>query len=327
MRKRTSRTRYHRHPVKVLKAKVMSPLIAWFNFLSFLKVFAKVTLMFGLLAVLAYGIRQAIEHTFHENPDFRLQTLDLNPNDVLTESDLVGLLNIDLSGNIFDFDIKLLEAKLIKIPAISSARVRRNLPGTLEFRITTRQPIAWIACPDENLPATRETQSILVDYQGLTYPCPYRQVKMGQNLPIILLTSIPDKPIKVGEVLDSPQFKHCSRLLAAIRANYPQGLASVESISQRNEWSLTLTTKSGTVATFGLGSHKRQLTYLNQALNHSNKKGYKIATINLIPKQNVPITVHEDDTPPRAIPVPEESTVSAEVSKQSKDLNSLLNRN
>ena len=305
----------------------MSPLIAWFNFVSFLKVLGKTAFVLALLAALAYGIRQAIQHTFHQNPDFRLQSIDLSPNNVLNEPDLVDYLNLDLSGNIFDFDIKLMEERLLQIPAISSARVRRDLPGTLEFEIVTRKPVAWIACPQENIPASRENQSILIDYKGFTYPCPPGQVSMCQKLPIIILSSIPGNRIKVGSHLDHPQLQHCISLLNSIRKSFPAGVASIESISKENEWSLSLKTKSGTIATFGLGEHKRQLSYLNQALNHSSKKGYKIATINLIPKQNVPITVVEDDSPPRAIPVPEQPKQSVEVSKQRNDLKSLLNRN
>ncbi len=101
MRKRTSKARRYRHDVKVLKSEVMSPRIVWFSFLGALQLAAKTALLIGVLLALGYGIRQAIEHTFHKNPDFRLQAINLNPNDVLDEPSLVDLLGIDLAGNIF----------------------------------------------------------------------------------------------------------------------------------------------------------------------------------------------------------------------------------
>ena len=67
----------------------MSPKIAWFNFLGFLKLLSKLAFVIGVLLSIAYGVRQAIEHTFHRNSDFRLQVIDLTPNDVLDESGLV----------------------------------------------------------------------------------------------------------------------------------------------------------------------------------------------------------------------------------------------
>jgi hypothetical protein len=328
MRKRTSKPRRHRHHVKLLKAEVMSPRIAWFSFLGFLKSLAKVLVLLGLLAALGYGARKAFDHTFHRNPDFRLQAVDLSPNDVLDEVDLVDHLKLDLAANIFDFDVKALEQELLRIPAISSARVERNLPGTLAFKITTRKPQAWIACPDENLPPTRSAGALLVDFDGFTYPCPPRQTGAAAQLPILILGSDPQHPVAAGNILEHPQYRHSLHLLKAVTAYSPEEISSIESISQENKWSLNLTTRAGTVATFGLGEHQRQLDYLNQALRHAEKKGYQIATINLIPKKNVPITVAGDGEPPRAIPViEEEAPFGTREYRQADDLRSLLNRN
>ncbi len=327
MRKKTSKARRHRHHVKVLKSEVMSPRIAWFSILGFLKLLAKVALLIGVLLGLAYGIRQAIEHTFHQNPDFRLQAINLNQNDVLDEAALVEKLGIDLSGNIFDFDIEILERRLLTIPAISSAEVERNLPGTLEFVISTRKPVAWIACPEEDYPIARVQGGLLVDFEGFTYPCPAGQVGSCQSLPILILAPDSEHPLTAGVNLDHPQYRHCLQLLRAITSNHPDDIPAIHSIFQENEWSLSMTTNSGTIATFGLGDHERQLDYLNRALLHARKKGYQIATINLIPKQNVPITVLGDADPPRAIPVSEESLAPTRESRQSNDLRTLLNRN
>jgi len=327
MRKKTSKARRHRHHVKVLKSEVMSPRIAWFTALNFLKLLAKIAVVIGVLLSIAYGIRQAIEHTFHQNPDFRLQAISLNSNDVLDEAGLVEQLGIDLSENIFDFDVDSLEGQLLAIPAISSAKVRRNLPGTLEFEISTRKPLAWIACPEEGYPIARVQGSLLVDHEGFTYPCPAGQAAECQVLPVLVLAPNKDHAISPGITLEHPQYRHSMHLLKAISAEYPEEIPSIHSISQENEWSMRLTTTTGTVAIFGLGDHARQLDYFTRALLHARKKGYQIGTINLIPKRNVPITVLGDVDPPRAIPVTEENLAPIPESRQANDLRSLLNRN
>jgi hypothetical protein len=313
--------------VKVLKSEVMSPRIAWFNFLGFLRGLAKVAVVIGLLLAAAYGIREAVEHTFHRNPDFQLKAIELSPNDVLDEGDLVSLLEIDLSANIFDFDIADYQRKLLGMPAIHTVEVERKLPGTLVFSITTRKPMAWIACPEEGFPAVRETNSLLIDHSGFTYPCPPGQTDSSQGLPILLLATDPAHPIAPGTTLDHPEYRHCLKLLKAVVVQHPGDLQSVDTISQANKWSLSMKTRSDTVATFGLGDHKRQLDYLGRAFEHSRKKGYQIETINLIPRRNVPITVSGDDAPPRAIPVTEETAAGAPADQRTEDLNSLLNRN
>lgn len=283
--------------------------------------------MVGFLLAAAYGIREAIEHTFHRNPDFRLKAIKLNPNDVLDEGGLVTFLQLDLSANIFDFDIEQLERQLLQMPVISSAKVERNLPGTLNFSITTRKPMAWIACPEQGIPAERKANSLLVDHNGFPYPCPPGQAESSQDLPIIVLSPDTDHPIQPGKTLDHPQYKHCVNLLKAVVAHYPGELQQVDTISQVNKWSLSLKTRSGTAATFGLDDHDRQLDYMARAFDHSSKEGYRIETINLIPRRNVPITVSRDSTPPRAIPVPEVTHVGKPTNQRSEDLHTLLKRN
>lgn len=327
MRKRSSKARRHRHHVKVLKSEVMSPRIAWLNFLGFLRGSTKVAVVIGLLFAAAYGIREAVEHTFHRNPDFRLKAIKLSPNDVLDEGDLVSLLKIDLSSNIFDFDIDQFERELLEMPSIKAAKVERNLPGTLVFIVKTRKPVAWIACPEDGFPAVRKANSLLVDHDGFPYPCPPAQAEVSQGLPILVLSHDPGHPIQPGKTLDHPEYRHCLTLLKAVVAQYPGELQLVDTISQANKWSLSMRTRSGTVATFGLGDHKRQLDYLGHAFDHSRKKGYRLETINLIPKRNIPITVAGDDTPPRAIPVREETVAGTEGDQRTEDLRTLLNRN
>lgn len=328
MRQRTSKTRRHRHHVKVLKSEVMSPRIAWFNFLDFLRSLSKLTVIIGLLLVAAYGVRAAIEHTFHRNPDFQLKAIKLNPNDVLDESELVELLEIDLAANIFDFNVDALEAKLLKQPAISIAQVDRNLPGILDFYITTRKPAAWVASPEEGFPAARREGSLLVDHEGFAYLCPPGQVEVSQVLPILALTKDVKYPIRAGKILDHPQYKETLRLLNSVVSEYPDELPMVDSISQANAWSLHLLTRRGTLATLGLSDHARQLEYLGRALSHAQLKGYEIETINLIPKRNVPITVSTGAHPPRAIPVALDALEETPFSNnQTDDLRTLLNRN
>lgn len=328
MRLRTSKTRRHRHHVKVLKAEVMSPRIAWFNFLHYLRALGKFCLILGILLAAGYGIRSAVEHTFHRNPDFQLKAINLNPNDALDEAGLVEALRIDLAANIFDFDVDAMEEKLMERHEISFARVERKLPGTLDFHITTRKPAAWIACPADGFPATRDVGSLLVDHDGFAYRCTPGQAEAAHDLPILALSGNSDHPVRAGGVVSHPQYERTLRLLAAVVSECPEELPMVDSISQASPWALNLVTRGGTVATFGLGDHARQLGYLRDALDHARRQGYDIETINLIPKRNVPITVGADAAPPRAIPVdPDYLGEAPAYNSRTEDLRTLLNRN
>jgi len=303
MRKRSTRAKHHRHHVKVLKSEVMSPRIAWFNFLDALNLLIKLAVVIVLLGIAGYGVKKAIKHTFHDNTDFRLQAIKLTANDTLDEAGLVEHLEIDLAANIFNFDVDLMQERLLEIPAIRYAKVERELPGTLIFKIETRKPLAWIASLEQqDSRPVRRIGALLIDHDGTTYPCPENQFEQAKQLPTILLESDSDHPIEAGLELKHPEYRRCFRLLESFTNSFPEDVSMVEAIYQENPWSVNLQTRSGTIATFGLDDHKRQLDYFGKALHHSRQKDYEIETINLIPKQNVPITVSEPEAiAPRAI--------------------------
>jgi hypothetical protein len=327
MRKFTSKNRRHRHHVKVLKSEVMSPRIAWFNFLDVLKLFTKISAVIAALLVIGYGVREAIEYTFHQNPDFRLQSIQLNTNYVIDESGLVEQLAIDLNANIFDFDTNEMEKKLLRTPAIEQVKIERELPGSLVFEITTRRPQAWIACPEERIMTSRKANQLLVDDNGFIYPCPEQQLERAMNLPVIRVKADKKHPILEGSILKHPEYRRCVQLLDSFRTIFPDDVRIIETIYQTKPWSINLSTRSGTTATFGLDDHSRQLDFFSQALHHARKKGYEIETINLIPKQNVPITIRGEAAPPRAIPVGARSATQKTGSRRNNDLQSLLIRN
>lgn len=327
MRKHTSKNRRHRHHVKVLKSEVMSPRIAWLNFLDFLKILTKIAAVIAILFAIGYGVRGAIQYTFHQNPDFRLQAIRLNANDVIDESRLVEYLAIDLNANIFDFDINAMARKLLEIPAVENAKIERELPGNLVFHVRTRKPKAWIACPEEGILTSRNIDQLLVDQNGFIYPCPEQQLELALHLPMIRVKTDSKYPILKGATLKHPEYRRCVQLLDSFRAIFPDDIRIIETIYQVNPWSINLSTRSNTTATFSLDDHSRQLDYFSQALHHAQKKGYDIETINLIPKQNVPITIRGKVTPPRAIPVKDNSANNNAGSRQNNDLKSLLNRN
>ena len=117
------------------------------------------------------------------------------------------------------------------------------------------------------------------------------------------------------------------QLLDSARAADPDAVQWIDSIRQLNEWSLELVTRQGTSAIFSLGDHARQIESLRAALDHAGEKGYDIATINLIPKYNIPITLREEQAPPRAILVSPPNEESPSDARHARDLGTILNRN
>ena len=312
---------------KVLEVRVMSPRIAWFEFLSLAGKLTKIACILAVLTGIGWGVWQGIQRAFYKNPDFQLQVIDLNPNPVIDEIGLAEKTGIDLTASLFEIDVKEITAKLKDLPEIAEAHVERHLPGKLVVRVTPRTPRAWISCPEAGLTDVRQVGAMLVDHGGIAYACPPLQLESALSLPTIQLPISNQNPIQAGKHLGHKELAHCKRLLEAAYDLDPAGIQWIESVKQVNEWSLLLITRQGTAATFGLGDHERQITCLRTAMDHSNQKGYTIDTINLIPKRNIPITLQEEMPAAKMAPVSEPTAGQIRKEKHGRDLKTLLNRN
>jgi len=325
-KRHTSKPRRHSRS-KVLEVRVMSPRIAWLGFLRIAGRMAKFACILAVMAGIGWGIWQGIQRAFYKNPDFRLQVIDLNANPVIDEVGLAEVTGIDLTASLFDINVDDVSAKLKALPGISDARAERHLPGKLVVRVVARTPRAWISCPEAGLPEVRHARSLLVDHAGIAYPCPEMQLDSAMHLPAIQLPVSEKFPIAPGRHLGHPELVHCLRLLDSACDVDADAIHWIESVKQVNEWSLLLVTRDGTAATFGLGDHERQIQSLRAAMDHAGQKSYAIKTINLIPKQNIPITLRDEAPAPRAVPVAEPSSGEIRENRRSRDLSNLLNRN
>ncbi len=325
-RRRTSMSN-RRSRSQVLEVRIMSPRIAWLGFLSIFGKLAKLACILAVATGIGWGVWQGIQRAFHKNPDFRLQVIDLNPNPVIDEAGLAEATGIDLSASLFDIDVEMVTAKLKALPAIADARAERHLPGTLMVRVVARIPQAWISYSQVALSEVRRAGAMLVDEDGIVYPCPALQLEAAMKLPTIQLPPSAKASLVAGQHLVQPELAHCLRLLDSAREADPEAVHWIESVAQINEWSLLLVTRQGTAATFSLGDHERQIRSLRAAMDHSSQKGYSISTINLIPKRNVPITLRDEASAPRAVPVSEPGPAEIREDRRARDLSTLLNRN
>ncbi len=313
----------------VLHVRVMSPRIAWFGFLKLVGMFIKIACVLAVLGGAGWGVWRGINYAFYTNPDFRLKIIDLNTNPVIDEVGVATAAGIDLTAppSLFDIDVKEVCQKLKALPAISDAHVERHLPGTLLVRVTARTAQAWIRCPAAGLTETRHAGCLLVDSDGIAYPCPASQGESAVALPIFELPASKEHPITPGKKIQLTELQNCFNLLESARQADADASHWIESIRQVNEWSLCLLTRQGTKATFGLGDHTRQIESLRAALDHAGEKGYLIDTINLIPKNNIPITLRDGGSPPKAVPVSTSAPSTGSENRRNRDLNHLLNRN
>ena len=300
-------TRHHRTTHQnVLHLRVVSPRILWFGFLRYTGGVFKLAALLAALGGLGWASWRGIQHVVYQNPDFHLKVIDLNPNPVIDELGVAALAGIDLtqSPSLFQIDVSRTRRGLEALPALTDVKVERHMPDTLHVRVTARVPRAWIST-GQTTENPRRVDALLVDTHNVAYPCPTSQWDIAAQLPVIQLAEDPENPVIAGKPVTHPSFRHCLSLLEAAHHADAQAPQWIDSIRQANHWSLVLTTRNETQATFSLGDHASQMDRLRASLDHASEKGMAISSINLIPKYNVPVTLRAETptTAPRAVPV------------------------
>jgi POTRA domain, FtsQ-type len=325
-KRRTSNSR-QRSRMQRLEVRVMSPRIAWFGFMKLCGRSLKYTLILAILGAAAWGVWLGIQRAFLRNPEFQLRLVQLNPNEAIDETDVVKIASIDLHANLFELNTDSIRERLASRPDIAEVSVERRLPSTLAIQVKARTPRAWIAASGTDPSTVRHPGGLLVDPTSYVYPCPSLQWELARELPVILVPVTADgKSLAAGALATHSELQRAFRLLSVAIVTDPQAPRWIDHLEQTNLWSLQLTTRSGTIATIGFSDQDRQLQDLVTALDHASHQGYGIATINLIPERNIPITTRDEAAPPRALPLPEPTNQEIRQDRRSKDLKALLNR-
>jgi len=327
-KRKTSRARRAGKPrPQVLQLRVRSVRIMWFETADWLKKLFKLVLIGGVVAGLVWAIGIGLRRAFLENEDFRISLIELNDNPVMDELRLVEMGGIDLNESIFSINVSELEGMLLGLPELAVADVERELPGTLRVRVQARVPVAWLEVPVHEVRGRDPESGLLVDPNGILFPCLGEMAGSTIELPVIVIKDPRQPEPLAGALCESPELLRGLAMLRLAKKVDGMPELGITRIEQSNEWSVVVETGDGIEAKFGLSGHDRQFDDLVRAHRHAESQGYRIATIDLIPERNIPITTLGSAPPPRAIPVAEpDARPPAPPSRREQDMKALLNR-
>ena len=197
-------------------------------------------------------------------------------------------------------------------------------------RVIPRTPKAWISCPDAGLAEVRRAGAMLVDHDGVAYPCPELQLESAAEPAGHRTARSPaNHPINAGQKIGQPELEHCFRLLDSAREADPEA-AAVDRIDPPGQRMVAAAghPRRAPRPPSALAITSARSQSLRAALDHAGEKGYVIDTINLIPKYNIPITLRNEsrratrDSRFRAEPPAKSAKTAAPAIS-----NNLLNRN
>lgn len=254
----------------------------------------------GLLVVAWFGVNLFIENFFTKNKSYEVRVVEVNTDGVMTREEALAKAGIHEGLNIFSLNLESAQSALTSIPEIQSARVERILPDTVSISIEARRPVAWVAPADTGAdPSTMET-ACLVDATGVMIKPQGFEVS-HTRLPVVY--GVPTEQWRLGDKIEMPELLAALELLsrAAERTNPEVKLRAVD-ISKG--WCITAWNDPKTRLTFGPEDLPAQLDRLQLILLHVGQTSRQVATVNLMPTRNTPVTFVGETPPVEPVPVP-----------------------
>jgi hypothetical protein len=252
----------------------------------------------GIIAFSYIGIRALLDSQIFSNPQYALRVIEVNTDGVMTREEVLEKTGIREGLNIFSLNLESAQRALTIIPEIKSAKVERILPDSVSIDIQARRPVAWVAPGDTGEDPSAMETACLVDMDCVMMK-PESLRPAHARLPVVY--GVPTEQWRLGDPVDMPALRESLELFvrAAERSN-PDIVLRAADISKG--WCILAWADPETRYTFGTTNIPAQLDRLQMILAHLDSGTRKIATANLIPERNTPVTFQGDPPPAEIVP-------------------------
>ena len=256
-----------------------------------------ILVVFGLMAL----IRATVQEAFVKNPRFSLRQIVVNTEGSLTPQRIVRTTGLTEGQNLLTINLREVRERIEQLPEVRKATIARDYDGRLTIEVQQRHPVAWIECAKLKLEPMRSGHGWLVDEEGVAIPCEV-VIKSYLNLPVIRVDEL--NQVTPGVEIQSMQFKASLKLLAEMSKRTDDHHDQITLIHVPNPYALVTKFNDGMTVTFGMDGLEEQISRFTRIKREGNERGWRIATLNLLVKDNVPVTFKSKiASVPSAIPV------------------------
>jgi cell division septal protein FtsQ len=243
-----------------------------------------------ILICLVVLLKITVRESFLNNPQFSLKQVIVKTEGSLTAQKIVRTSALTTGTNLLTVNMHDLQRKLMQLPQVKSVKIQRDYEGRLTLEVDQRQPVAWLECAKLGLLSGRPDVGCFIDMEGVTFPCEV-VTPTYLALPVIKYEAL-NQMIHGVAVTDLP-IKSALGLLKELFGRYEQDLQELRSIDIHKAYALTAHFADQSQIIFGVYDLAEQLTRLDRIRLEARQRNWQIATLNLMVKQNVPVTFRD----------------------------------
>lgn len=294
-RKQTSRVRKQATGPRGVNLRAKSGKVMWCQTKKSSRRFVRVGIFLLVLLGALWGGQAVVQQVFLDSEEFALVRVDLwqweldEVPSLVDHSRLHKTTGLVPGVSIFAFHLGEIEDQLEALPEVKRAHATRRFPNVLRIRVEERVPLAWVDSPRQRIVAKDLKRGMLVDAGGFCFAPSSAMKEAVAGLPVITTGERGEFDLISGQKAEGREFYRALELVKMSQRYLSDAGWSLPVVGLRNEFSLLAKTHTGTVVTFGLYEHERQLEDLLLILNHARQSSRGVASINLIPERNIPI--------------------------------------
>lgn len=243
-----------------------------------------------ILICLAVLLKITVRESFLNNPQFSLKQVIVKTEGSLTAQKIVRTSALTTGTNLLTVNMHDLQRRLMQLPQVKSVKIKRDYEGRLNLDVDQRQPVAWLECTKLGLVAGRPDVGCFIDAEGVTFPCEVatpaylalpviKHEALAQNIPGVAVTDL--------------QTKSALKLLKELQDRFEQGGEELRSIEIQKPYAMTATFADQAQMIFGVDDLAEQMTRLERIRLEARHRNWRIGTLNLLVKQNVPVTFRD----------------------------------
>ena len=255
----------------------------------------KLAVAITFVIVLWVAVYRGIDYFLFENPTFHIGEISYSTDGRLDRERDLDCVDLSVGANILRLDLEgMRERILTELPRVRQVKIIREIPDRLSIEVEERFPVAWIGNTARLQSPQRCLGGILVSSDGVVMRCDILEAGY-ELLPVIF----PEEEITIvpGQRIESVALTKGLEIAISCSTFLKKTPVRLQSLRVTSPYSLVGYLNTGTEVIFGLEGIYRQVSNLKVLLDEGTRRGEALATVNLLPKKNIPVRFTELEVP------------------------------
>ena len=246
----------------------------------------------GLIILICLGtlLKITVREAFLKNPQFSLKQVVVRTEGPVTAQKIVRTSALTHGMNLLTVNMREIQGRIMTLPQVRSVKITRDYEGRLTLEVKQRQPVAWIECPKLGMIARQPDTGHFIDAEGVTFPCEVVTDAYAALPSIRYEALVQNHP---GAAVSDLPVKSALSLLKELQQRSEEGAPEVRVIHIEKPWSQAALLADNSRILFGTDDLGEQLARLDRIWLEARHREWKIDTLNLLVRKNMPITFRE----------------------------------